>query len=148
MRYAIRAPQREYQGETAGIRFTAGRAEVDDPTAAQLAYFRRRGYRVSEVDSDQPRPDDSVQPAEVGGTGEPAGTEPDDGQLHLDNPAARFDPAEHDAAAVLAEIGRADEAEATRILDAEQAGKARKGIVNQRDTLIEQARERAGGGPQ
>ncbi|MFE5159646.1 hypothetical protein ACFRNT_14220 [Streptomyces sp. NPDC056697] len=57
-----------------------------------------------------------------------------------------FDPGAAAVEAVLAHLAGADEAETARVLDAEAAGKNRKSLVEQREHLISQARERADGG--
>jgi hypothetical protein len=47
-----------------------------------------------------------------------------------------YDPGEHDVAGVLEHLEAADEAETRRVLDAERAGKARKGVLDQADKLL------------
>lgn len=45
--------------------------------------------------------------------------------------AVPFDPAEHDVAAVQKHLETADDAERTRVLDAERGGKARKSLLGE-----------------
>lgn len=63
-------------------------------------------------------------------------------------PQAPFDPAGGSVEAVLSHLADADEAETARVLDAEAAedGKQRKSLLEQREQLLAQARERADGG--
>jgi hypothetical protein len=42
--FTVRAPNTAHNGISAGVRFTAGVGETDNPAA--LAYFRRAGYAV------------------------------------------------------------------------------------------------------
>ncbi len=42
--FTVRAPNRAHNGISAGVSFTAGAGETDNPAA--LAYFRRAGYEV------------------------------------------------------------------------------------------------------
>lgn len=52
-RYEITTPEPRWTGEVAGVAFAHGRAEVDsDATPARvLAYFRRKGYGVVQLDA-------------------------------------------------------------------------------------------------
>jgi hypothetical protein len=108
--YRVTAPARDFNGELGGVRFREGVAEVDGETGkAVLAYCRRKGYAVVPVD---PEPTEPAEPGEQS---------PADEGL--------FDPAAHDAPAVIAHLETADAAEVARVLDAEAAGKARKTIA-------------------
>ncbi len=49
-----------------------------------------------------------------------------------------FDPSAHNAPQVLDHLKAADRAERQRVLDAEEQGKARRGILNFRDELLQQ----------
>ena len=56
--FTIRAPIRTYDGISAGVRFTAGVGETDNPGA--LAYFARAGYEIADSESEvaiEPVPD-------------------------------------------------------------------------------------------
>jgi hypothetical protein len=59
-------------------------------------------------------------------------------------PAGDFDPSAPGVTAdqVLTYLGTVGEAEATRVLDAEAAGRSRAGIVGKREQLLAAARER------
>lgn len=63
-------------------------------------------------------------------------------------PSGPFDPGAQGVNAddVLAHLATADEAETERVLDAEANGKGRKTLLEQREALLAQARERASGG--
>lgn len=54
--------------------------------------------------------------------------------------AGPFDPGAHNAAAVLAHLAAAGEAEALRVLDAEAAGQERRTILKNREAILETAR--------
>jgi len=43
--FTVRAPNTAHNGISAGVRFTAGVGQTDNPAA--LAYFRRAGYTVA-----------------------------------------------------------------------------------------------------
>jgi hypothetical protein len=58
-----------------------------------------------------------------------------------DGPHEVFDPAEHTAPEVLEHLKGSGEEEAARVLESEEAGKARKGILNLRDDILAKARE-------
>jgi hypothetical protein len=114
--FNVTAPNAEYDGMVGKVVFREGKAVIDEErNPGELAYCRNAGYLV---EGDKPAPDDSGQ-AET----------PQDG----DKP---FDPADHNADEVLAYLKDADEAEAVRVLDAEAAGKERKGITNQREQIL------------
>ena len=59
-RFAVRAPVDGFTGTVAGVLFTGGAAETSDPVA--VAYFRRRGYRVSRVSAPEPTPAPAARP--------------------------------------------------------------------------------------
>lgn len=100
----VNSPEPEFSGEVAGVAFTKGEATLDATVhATALAYFRRRGYRVTEA---EPEPADEAPAA-----------------------ADAFDPAEHTVADVLAYLADADEDERARVLAAEAAGEARATIL-------------------
>ena len=46
MKAFIETPVAHYDGIVAGLRFVDGKAEEDNVTDAQLAYFKRHGYKV------------------------------------------------------------------------------------------------------
>lgn len=117
----INSPEPEFSGEVAGVAFTRGEATLDPAVhAAALAYFRRRGYRVTEAEPEQaneaPEPAAPVEPET---TPEPVPTEP----------AEAFDPSGHTVVDVLAYLADADEDERARVLAAEAAGEARATIL-------------------
>lgn len=123
----VYAPVGEFSGTVVGVEFTDGKGETSDPGA--LAYFARKGYGIGEpVEDDEP--DDDPEPAPATATvGTPlrdatvdAAPEGDDGEP--------FDPAEHTVDDVQAYLADADADERQRVLDAEQAGKARKSILD------------------
>lgn len=106
--YKVTAPSGDYDGNVGKVGFTGGVAVIDEArNPAELAYCRGAGYLVEPADEDET----SAEP-----------------------PA--FDPAEHDMPTVLAYLKDADAAEATRVLDAEDAGKDRRGITGQRDAIL------------
>lgn len=114
--FKVTAPEAGYSGPVGKVQFRDGSAEIDDErNPAELNYCRNAGYLVEEVGA-APEEDGN------GGGGSQA--------------PAVFDPAEHNADEVLAYLNDADEAEATRVLDAETAGKARKGITDKRDAIL------------
>lgn len=57
-----------------------------------------------------------------------------------------FDPAEHTVLQVIAHLAEADEQETARVLDAEEDGEKRKGLLERREEFLEEARTRAAGG--
>lgn len=58
-----------------------------------------------------------------------------------DEPREVFDPAEHTAPEVLEYLKGVGEDEAVRVLESEERGKARKGILNLKDDVLARARE-------
>lgn len=71
-RYRVTTPQPKYTGESAGVYFKDGAAEVlvdpdnpNDKAAARIAYFREAGYTVLALDDDgEPVDDADGQPVE------------------------------------------------------------------------------------
>jgi hypothetical protein len=117
-KFNVSAPEADYAGTVGKVQFRGGKAVIDeDRNPAELAYCRNAGYLVED---DEHAPDETAS-----GNGE--------GQGDGDKP---FDPADHNADEVLAYLKDADEAEAVRVLDAEAAGKERKGITNQREQIL------------
>ncbi|WP_432164872.1 hypothetical protein [Streptomyces sp. bgisy031] len=111
--YTVEAPVRDFTGESVGVHFHKGTGSVDDTTKdgrAAIEYFRRQGYALTPAEADVDADAEAVQ------------VEDGDGL---------FDPAQHDAPEVLAYLdAHADDTdEVTRVLEAEQAGKARKTIL-------------------
>lgn len=54
MRYDVTAPVKGYNGEVGGVRFYKGKVHVDETeNPAAVAYFRRRGYTLTEVREEQ-----------------------------------------------------------------------------------------------
>lgn len=119
--YIVSAPEAGYAGKVGDVSFSGGKAVIDDErNPAELAYCRNAGYLVEE---DEHAPDSTGQD----------GTPPDGGKP--------FDPAEHNAEDVLGYLNDADKAEAVRVLDAEAAGKSRKGITGQREQILDSKKE-------
>lgn len=113
--FNVTAPEAAYAGTVGKVQFHDGKATIDEGAhPAELAYCRSAGYGVEEVSTagDEPTPSDGP-----------------------------FDPAEHNADEVLAYLSDADEAEALRVLDAEAAGKDRKGITARRDAILDSKKE-------
>ncbi|MGW3511182.1 hypothetical protein [Streptomyces sp. NPDC000994] len=52
--FEVTTPVEGFTGEVASVHFANGRATTDDPAA--LAYFRRRGYTVTEQSKPASRP--------------------------------------------------------------------------------------------
>ena len=122
-RYRVTTPAAGHTGQVGTIHFADGRAEVDSEAhEASLAYCRQAGYTVEELGGD-------------GKTDAERGT-----AAAAPEPAEPFDPSARDVGEVLAYLDGAGEAEAVRVLDAEAAGKARKGVLDQREAIL--ARER------
>ncbi|MFE5681730.1 hypothetical protein [Streptomyces sp. NPDC056512] len=108
--YTVESPVRDFTGESVGVHFHKGTGSVDDSTKdgrAAIEYFRRQGYALTPVDADV-----------------------DAAAVQVEDGDGLFDPAQHDAPEVLAYLdSTTDEDEITRVLEAEQAGKARKTIL-------------------
>ncbi|MET9253754.1 hypothetical protein [Streptomyces sp. NPDC003717] len=70
--YKVTTPVREFNGQVGGVWFTDGEATTDSEGA--VAYFRRHGYTVTPVDSE----DDDGPPGDTGTTGSdgPQATKP------------------------------------------------------------------------
>ncbi|MFI8360716.1 hypothetical protein ACIGD1_11210 [Streptomyces sp. NPDC085612] len=121
----VHSPEPAFSGEVAGVRFSGGAADLDPAAAhapAALAYFRRRGYRVTDVEP--PVEEVGLEPIDDPET--PAvGPGPDTG----DGTADAFEPSEHTVAEVLAHLAAADDDERARVLAAEEAGQARATIL-------------------
>lgn len=116
MRYKITAPLKGFTGQSVGVVFKDGVAEIDDTTdggRSALAYFQRASYRVDPTRDDEPAAPDPA----VGG----------------DEP---FDPSDHKADEVLSHLGTASYEEAVRVLDAEAAGKDRVTVTGKRDEIL------------
>ncbi|MFF6940462.1 hypothetical protein [Streptomyces lavendulae] len=123
MAITVNSPEPQFSGDIAGVTFANGEATLDTPVGheAALAYFHRRGYRVTEV---EPEPSEEG-PAAV----EPAAlAEPAPGPAPAGTTEA-FDPAGHTVVDVLAYLADADEDERARVLAAEAAGEARATIL-------------------
>jgi hypothetical protein len=56
-RYRVSTPVPGFSGESAGVVFAQGVAEVGEDQAAQLAYFRGAGYHVEDIEAETPAPD-------------------------------------------------------------------------------------------
>jgi hypothetical protein len=133
-KFIVSAPEAGYEGKVGKVEFHGGKAVIDEDThPGELAYCRSAGYLVEE---DEHAPDTPAVQESQGA--HPEGS-PVFGSVVLND--LRFDPAEHNADDVLAYLKDADEAEATRVLDAEAAGKERKGITSQRDAILASKQE-------
>lgn len=54
-RFEITTPEPRWTGEVAGVAFAHGRAEIGAGTPARVvAYFRRKGYGVTEIEPAKP----------------------------------------------------------------------------------------------
>lgn len=105
--FQVHSPEGRFNGEISGVVFRDGAAVVSEDSSAgraALAYFRRRGYRVTEAEA-------AVD------------------ELVEDDPAAAFDPGDHNVVDVLAYLAEADDDERARVLAAETAGQARATIL-------------------
>ena len=113
MKFKVTAPAADYNGRTGNVQFSNGVAVIDDEAnPMELAYCRGAGY--------------SVEPAEHQEPAEPV----------ADPEPAPFDPSQHDITTVLGHVEGADADEATRVFDAEAAGKNRKGVMDNRDAVM------------
>jgi hypothetical protein len=121
--FIVTAPEAGASGESLGVVFTDGVGHVNDGSKegrAAIEYFRRRGYTLT--------PEDDGEAIE-----EPEESTP----LDPDDPGPEpppFDPSEHSVEEVLAYLDKHEDAdtrsaEFDRVLEAEQAGKARKTIL-------------------
>lgn len=72
---------------------------------------------------------------------DPGSQEPQEPAEDEDGPHEVYDPAEHNAPEVMEYLKGVGEAEAERVLESEQAGKNRKGIVNLTDEIMSKARD-------
>lgn len=121
MRYTVTAPLPGFTGNVVGVDFKDAVGEVDASTdSGQAAYqfFQRHQYAMTPIEDDEPE------------------QEQDDSQTPP--PADEFAPGEHTVDEVLAHLedDAVDADEARRVLDAEQAGKARAGILGKREQLL------------
>lgn len=108
-KFTVTHPDPQFSGDMLGVAFTKGCGTVDVQAEGGLAaysYFQRAGYATAPVEP-EPEPEQAE---------EPDGNE-------------EFDPAAHTVAEVAAYLADADDDEKTRVLAAEQAGQARKGII-------------------
>lgn len=122
-RFRIQSPLRDFTGKVAEVQFQAGTGYVEDTSdggRAALSYFKRSGYGVAP--EEVPEPD--------------AGPDSSDGGPPPAPPVEPFDPAAHTVDQVRAHLDQASAAEALRVLDAEAAGPARKGITATREQLL------------
>lgn len=81
MRYRITAPVAGFEGRSANVSFVDGVAEIDGETQGRsLAFFRRHGYGVAEIDGDDVTEVEEVQapadgaPVSAGGENDPGRT--------------------------------------------------------------------------
>lgn len=123
------------------IAYTAGKLVDDkDPILKSHGHLfenvetavSRRSRRVETATADPGEPRSLTPPAE------PAQTEQEPAAVEGEQSAGEpFDPAEHSAPEVLSYLDSvADPAEVRRVLDAEEAGQARKGITGKRAKLL------------
>lgn len=109
--FTVTAPVAGFSGESCGVAFKDGAGRVNDSTKegrAAIEYFRRRGYTLT-----------------------PEGADETEADVEPQTPDEPFDPSQHDAADVIAYLDAhaEDTDEVARVLDAEQAGKARKTVL-------------------
>lgn len=127
-RYKVTAPEAAYDGSVGKVQFSDGVAVIDEDTHPnELAYCKSAGYLVEEDEHASAGSDRIPAPAES--TPQPPA-----------DPKA-FDPGEHNADEVLDYLNQADVAEAVRVLDAEAAGKDRRGIASQREQILASKKE-------
>jgi len=113
MRFKVTAPTEDYSGKTGDVQFSQGSAVIDEQAnPMELAYCRNAGYSVEPVQEEKPA-DPVPEPEPV-----------------------PFDPSQHDIPTVLGHAEAADADEATRVFDAEAAGKNRKGVMDNRDAVM------------
>lgn len=153
-KFKVTAPSGDYDGMVGNVQFSDGCAVIDDErNASELEYCRTAGYLVEETGNEQaddghtgpqdpnpanpnaanpvaPEPNAPSTLATPGAPAAPAAP-------NAATPGATFDPGEHDVKGVLAHLDGADEPETRRVLDAEAAGKNRKGITDQRDAILD-----------
>lgn len=114
--FTVRSPEAGFNGESLGVHFKDGVGHVNDSSKegrAAIEYFRRRGYTL-----------------EPEGSGQEQADGPQEKPAEPTEPSEPFDPAKHSAEEVLTYLdSTTDEDEIARVLDAEQAGKARKTIL-------------------
>lgn len=119
--FTVTAPAAGFSGESCGVAFTGGVGHVNDGSKegrAAIEYFRRRGYTLTPVEAEE-----SETPAHADPDGQTGG--PDEYVV----PDGPFDPSEHSVEEVLAYLDHVDRDVAARVIEAEQAGKARKTIL-------------------
>ncbi|MGW4648047.1 hypothetical protein [Kitasatospora sp. NPDC004289] len=108
--FTVTHPDPGFKGDIVGITFTAGSASVDTGAEGGLAaysYFQRAGYGLTEVAAPEPEPAEFTE----------------------------FDPTAHGVKDVLAYLASLDdEDERARVLAAEAAGQARKGVLGDQQT--------------
>lgn len=85
MQFDVETPLRGYKGTVGGVTFVDGRARVGSDQKAELAYFRRHGYKITRVEepADRGDPGGGPDPESAGPGGKDAepsegeGTQPD-----------------------------------------------------------------------
>lgn len=120
--FKVRAPLPNFNGTVAEVYFRDGEAEIttdNDLGRAAYAFFDRNGYRMDLVEDT----DSSKADTKDSGTGSASDDD-------------TFEPGEHTVTDVLTYLDTADRDEAVRVLDAEAAGQARKGISSERETIL------------
>jgi len=60
--YRVHAPAEGYEGEVGAVVFRHGVAEIE--AGREVAYFRRRGYRIEEIGAEQAPKEASERPAQ------------------------------------------------------------------------------------
>lgn len=112
-KFTVTHPDPQFSGDMLGVAFTKGCGQVDVKAEGGLAvysYFQRAGYALAPVEEQAEQTD-----------GPESGQQVDSGE--------EFDPTAHTVAEVLAHLADAADDEKARVLAAEQAGQARKGII-------------------
>ncbi|MGI5201638.1 hypothetical protein ACQEU6_08660 [Spirillospora sp. CA-108201] len=74
MHFDVETPLRGYKGTVGAVTFVDGRARVTSDQRAELAYFRRHGYKITPVKESTGEPADAGDPG--GNSGNPAAAGP------------------------------------------------------------------------
>lgn len=101
-----------------------------NPASAQAPVAPEEEPQESEAEEEAPEAPETPEEA-------PEAAETPQEEVEGDKP---FDPSEHNAPAVLDYLRTVGYEEALRVLDAEEAGKARKGVTNARQDILDQAK--------
>ncbi|GAB3213315.1 hypothetical protein GCM10027294_43720 [Marinactinospora endophytica] len=128
MEYTVQAPTEGFSGDVAGTQFREGTAVVDSvKDASVLAYFRRRGYRVTRGTAGQETNHD--------GTGSPVqtGSDPDPGSPEVPNTAVDAAVADRPSKNASKDVWAAYVAATTDLSDAETAEMTKAELIARAD---------------